>query len=76
MIAEIEYYKGDILLQGKMIRFQEFKEQMNVTESIYDEQTDNFIALLCRRYDYSLTDKNLIPLYVYDRDTKKAYTVT
>ena len=50
MVIEIEYYKGDTLLYGKMNNFVELKKQIDYIESIYDRETDNFIELLCRTY--------------------------
>lgn len=32
MTVEIEYYKGDTLLQGEKISFDEFKKQINTIE--------------------------------------------
>lgn len=75
MIIEIEYYKGDTLLKGQIISFEEFKKQIKEIESIYDRKEDNFILLLCRRYNWSIVNGNLKPVYVYDRDTEKAYKV-
>lgn len=73
MIVEIEFYKGDVLLSGKSIPYNEFLRQINEIESDYDRIQDNFIALLCRRYGWTVTGGNLTPTYVYDRDTEKAY---
>ena len=73
MIVEIEFYKGDVLLSGKSILYNEFLRQINEIESDYDKLQDNFIALLCRRYGWAITESDLTPTYVYDRDTEKAY---
>lgn len=71
MIIEIEYYKGDVLLCGKQISFGEFKRQIRTIESEYDRQEDNFVELLCRRYNWMVIDGNEQPVYTYDRDTEK-----
>ena len=75
MIIEIEYYKGDTLLKGQRISFEEFEKQMKEIESIYDRTEHNFIASLCYRYNWSVVDENSKPVYVYDRDTEKTYKV-
>ena len=73
MIVEIDFYKGDILLSGKQITYAEFLRQINEIEAVYDRVQDNFIALLCRRYDWTVINTQENPVYVYDRDTEKAY---
>ena len=73
MIVEIEFYKGDILLSGKQITYAEFLRQIHEIEAVYDRIQDNFIALLCRRYDWAVINTQKNPVYVYDRDTEKAY---
>ncbi|MDE7274290.1 MAG: hypothetical protein K2N95_14780 [Lachnospiraceae bacterium] len=73
MIVEIEFYKGDILLSGKQITYAEFLRQMNEIEADYDRIQDNFVALLCRRYDWTITEIQENPVYTYDRDIEKAY---
>lgn len=69
MIIQIESYKGDTLLYGKNISPQMLKKQMQIIEEEYDKVVDNFISLLCRRYQWSITDVSRIPEYIYDRDT-------
>lgn len=76
MIVEIEYYKGDILLSGRQITYAEFLRQITEIEAVYDRIQDNFTALLCRRYDWTITETSEIPAYVYDRDTEKAFSRT
>ncbi len=76
MIVEIESYKGDILLYGKRITYAEFLSQINEIEAVYDRIQDNFIALLCRRYDWMITETQENPAYVYDRDIERTYRIT
>ncbi|MDE5582613.1 MAG: hypothetical protein K2J08_02760 [Ruminococcus sp.] len=73
MIIEIEYYKGNIMLSGKSISFAELKKQLETTENIHDAETDNFIELLCRNYQWTVTETDMIQDYVYDRDVRKLY---
>ena len=73
MIVEIEFYQGDTLLYGKSITYTEFLRQIKEIASDYDKELDNFTALLCRRYGWTITESKLDPVYVYDRDTQKAY---
>lgn len=73
MIVEIEYYKGDILLSGKQISYAEFLRQIKEIESVYDRIQDNFTDLFCRRYHWTIMETQENPIYVYDRDTQKAY---
>lgn len=75
MIIEIEYYQGDILLSGKQISYAEFLKQLRKIESDYDREQDNFIALLCRRYGWTIIETLDNPVYVYDRDIQRAYRV-
>ena len=71
MIIEIEYYKGDTLLYGSKVSFQEFKNQMKTVENLYDKEEDNFVALLCRMYRWTVIEDELEPQFVYDRDIEK-----
>ncbi len=71
MLVEIEYYKGDLILSGKKVSFAKLKEQINSVENLYDKQEDNFTELLCRMYGYDIVHEQLLPDYVYDRDTEK-----
>ena len=64
----IEYWKGDTYLTGKRISKQELKEQMRTVEACCDPFEDNFIALLCRMYDWERAEET-VPDYTYDRDT-------
>ncbi len=73
MIIEIEYYKKDTLLSGKAISLAELKKQLETTENIHDTETDNFTEMLCRNYGYVITETDMIPDYVYDRDIRKLY---
>lgn len=75
MIIEIEYYQGDMLLSGKQISYAEFLKQLRKIESDYDREQDNFIALLCRRYGWTIIETLDNPVYVYDRDIQRAYRV-
>lgn len=69
MIIEIEYFKGDTLLYGKNIDALELKKQLVHTEISYDKTEDNFISLLCRRFDWTVLNTNDMPDFRYDRDT-------
>ncbi len=68
MIIEIEYYKDDTLLYGSKISFRDFKKQIKNIEIRYDRREDNFIALLCRTYHWTVIEDELQAEYVYDRD--------
>ena len=70
MIIEIEYYKGDTLLFGKVKSTAELKKQLDYIEAIYDRETDNFIELLCRNYQWSVLETYEKPDYIYDRDVE------
>ncbi len=73
MIIEIEYYKKDTMLSGKAMSLAELKKQLETTENIHDTETDNFTEMLCRNYGYVITETDMIPDYVYDRDIRKLY---
>lgn len=75
MVAEIEYYKGDVWLYGPALPFDAFKEQMRAVERLYDRDTDNFIPLLCRMYSWKVCDEPAQPQYVYDRDIQRCQRV-
>jgi hypothetical protein len=75
MVIEIEYYKGDILLYGQKISFKELKKQIENIESFYDRNEDNFIALLCRVYNWTIIKDKVQAVYIYDRDIQKAYII-
>ena len=72
MVLEIEFYKGDHILQGKRIKYKELKEQVDEIERKYDREQDNFVELLCRRYGWTeVKEISESPAYRYDRDIKK-----
>lgn len=71
MVIEIEYYEYDTLLYGTKISFSEFKNQVNNIEKLYDRTEDNFVALLCRMYNWKVIKDEAKPKYVYDRDIKR-----
>lgn len=71
MVIEIEYYKGDTLLYGKVNNFAELKKQIDYIESIYDRETDNFIELLCRTYRWTKLNTDEEATYTYDRDIQR-----
>lgn len=73
MIIEIEYYKGDTLLFGKVKNTAELKKQLDNIQVIYDGATDNFIELLCRNYQWSVLETYERPDYIYDRDIDRIY---
>lgn len=54
MVIEIESYKGDTLLYGSKVSFEEFKKQIKTIENLYDKKEDNFAALLCRMYNWTV----------------------
>lgn len=68
MIIEIESYMGDTLLYGKVKNTSELKKQLDSIEVVYDRVTDNFVELLCRRYQWSVLEAGEKPDYTYDRD--------
>lgn len=68
MVIEIEYYKGNTLLIGKVKNKAELKKQIDVIQDMYDRITDNFIELLCRNYQWSILEACEKPDYIYDRD--------
>lgn len=71
MILEIESYQGDALLIGADRSFSELKAQLADIENCCDRQSDNFIPLLCRKYQFDLLDISVDFDYNYDRDLKK-----
>ncbi len=71
MILEIESFQGDIFLIGRNRSFSELKAQIQDIENCYDPETDNFTALLCRKYQFDLLDISVNYDYNYDRDLKK-----
>lgn len=75
MCIEIEAYEGDTLLCGSKVSFQEFKNQMKTIENLYDKKEDNFVALLCRIYSWTVIEEEMEPEYVYDRDIGKCIIV-
>lgn len=75
MVIEIEYYKGDTLLYGPKVSFEAFRSQVKTIERLYDKQEDNFVALLCRMYDWEVFRDEVQPQYVYDRDVQKCVKV-
>lgn len=75
MIIEIEYYKGDTLLYGAKVSFEEFKKQIKIIENLYDKKEENFIELLCRMYNWTIVEYEMEAEYVYDRDIKKCISI-
>lgn len=73
MVVEIEYYKGDTLLFGKVGNTIELRKQLDFIESVYDRETDNFIEMFCRNFQWTVLKTNDKPDYTYDRDVKKLY---
>lgn len=71
MILEIEYFKGDVLLTGKNRNFAELKKQIQEIETLCDPESDNFTALLCRKYSWTVLDISVKSDYTYDRDLKR-----
>ena len=72
-IIKIEYYKGDTLLFGKIKNTAELKRQLEEIETDYDRNTDNFVELLCRRFQWTILETDETPDYTYDRDIEKLY---
>lgn len=78
MILEVESYRGDTLLFGKNRTTATLKQQLAEAEKLYDAESDNFIAFLCRNYDFTMLtqpDTNTEIDYVYDRDTQRLLTI-
>lgn len=75
MIIEIEYYKSNTFLYGSKISFGEFKRQIKTVETLYDKEEDNFVALLCRMYHWTITKEQVNPQFIYDRDIEKTIEV-
>ncbi|MDE7251564.1 MAG: hypothetical protein K2O32_01270 [Acetatifactor sp.] len=75
MVVEIEYYKGNVLLYGPKISFEEFELQIKNIESLYDRQEDNFVPLLCRMYHWNIIEDEMQAQYIYDRDVEKCFQV-
>lgn len=75
MIIEIEYYKGDVLLYGQKISYEELKQQFETVENLYDKTVDNFVALLCRMYHWKILEDDMQPQFIYDRDIKKCICI-
>ena len=75
MIIGIEYWKNDkdILLYGGSKTASELKQCFEQVEALYDRDTDNFVELLCRMFNYEITETDELPDCVYDRDTMKIY---
>ena len=73
MILELESYKRDTRLIGKAVDILVLKRQVEETEALYDRENDNFTELFCRMFNWSITDTDEQPQYVYDRDTKQLY---
>lgn len=71
IVIEIEYYKGDTLLYGPKVSFDEFCHQIHTIDKLYDREEDNFVALLCRVYHWNVIEEEMKPQYVYDRDIQK-----
>ena len=72
-IIKIEYYKGDTLLFGNIKNTAELKRQLEEIETDYDRITDNFVELLCRRFQWTILETNETPDYTYDRDIEKLF---
>lgn len=73
MILEIEYYKYDTYLSGKVNDIHELQKQLEDIEERYDRETDNFIALLCITYHWTKIERYYSPDCIYDRDVKRLY---
>lgn len=73
MILEIEYFKGETQLVGKTRDYTVIKEQLDKAEELYDRHKDDFVALLCRMFDWAEAEKFKLPDYVYDRDVKELF---
>lgn len=76
MTVEIEYYKGDTLLQGQKISFDEFKKQINTIEKCYNKDEDNFVELLCSMYHWAVIENGQQRAeFIYDRDIEKCRSI-
>ena len=75
MVIEIEDYEGDTLLYGPKVSFEEFKKQIKTIERLHDKKEKNFVALLCRMYNWIIIEDGWKPQYIYDRDIKKSINI-
>ena len=50
MILEIEHYKYDTRLIGKIKDISQLKRQLKKIETLYDKENDNFNELFCRMF--------------------------
>lgn len=73
MILEIEHYNHNTRFIGKIKDILQLKRQLKEIEILHDKDNDNFNALFCRTFSWSVTDTEELPDYVYDRDTKQLY---
>lgn len=75
MIIGIEYWKydKDILLIGGSKTAFELKRCFEQVESIYDRDTDNYVELFCRMFNYEIIESDEIPEYIFDRDIMRVY---
>lgn len=72
MILEIEYYKGDITLFGKRLDKCSLRKLLNEAEHICGVFGD-LAETLCRYYGFDKIAANVLPDWVYDRDTGLLY---
>ena len=75
MIIGIEYWKHnkDVLLIGGSKTAFELKRCFEEVESIYDRDTDNYVELFCRMFNYEIIESDEIPEYIFDRDIMRVY---
>ena len=56
MILEIEYWKYDVspLLMGKTESIDQLRRDLESVETLCDPETDNFISLFCRMFQWEV----------------------
>lgn len=62
-----------MLFYGKRVTKSEFVRQVKEIERIYDREEDNFAALFCRCFGWTLITEQEEPELVYDRDIERIF---
>ncbi|MDE6727435.1 MAG: hypothetical protein K2J80_05795 [Oscillospiraceae bacterium] len=75
MIIEIEYYKGDVKLHGKRLDARSLKRLLKSAESVCSDAGDggDLAETLCVYFGFERIAANMLPDWVYDRDTGMLY---
>ncbi len=73
MILEIEYWKYDVspLLMGKTESIGQLRRNLERVETLCDQETDNFIPLFCRMFQWEVINSDEPSDYIYDRDVRR-----